>query len=61
MWTLLHAPVISVPGLKGKGGLPLGLSVVGSRYEESKVFRAAQFLADVFAKREVWQPEVGEG
>ncbi|KAK5464698.1 hypothetical protein LTS15_001260 [Exophiala xenobiotica] len=61
MWTLLHAPVINVPGLKGKAGLPLGLSVVGSRYEESKVFRAAQFLADVFCQERSLQPEVVKG
>ncbi|KAJ9503292.1 hypothetical protein H2202_001446 [Exophiala xenobiotica] len=61
MWTLLHAPIINVPGLKGKAGLPLGLSVVGSRYEESKVFRAAQFLADVFCQERSLQPEVVKG
>ena len=29
MWTLLHTPVISLPGLTGPQGLPVGVQAVG--------------------------------
>ena len=29
MWTLLHTPVISLPGLSGPQGLPVGVQAVG--------------------------------
>ncbi|KAE9409771.1 amidase signature enzyme [Gymnopus androsaceus JB14] len=32
MWTALHVPVINIPGFKGSNGLPIGLSLVASRY-----------------------------
>ena len=32
MWTGLHVPMINMPGLASKGGLPIGLSLVGPRY-----------------------------
>lgn len=31
MWTGLHVPMINIPGLSSKGGLPIGLTLVGPR------------------------------
>src|SRR5665811_1529074 len=39
IWTLLHVPCINLPGLKGPGGLPVGIQLVG------KVGRDAELLA----------------
>ena len=34
LWTRLHAPCISLPGLTGPHGLPLGVQLVAPRYSE---------------------------
>jgi len=52
MWTLLQVPVVNVPGLVGPSGLPLGLSLVGRRYEDRKVIAIAELVGAVFSQRE---------
>ncbi|KAK1148064.1 hypothetical protein N8T08_010699 [Aspergillus melleus] len=47
MWTLLHVPVLNIPIAHGENGLPIGLSVVGPRYGDMKVLRAAGLLEEV--------------
>lgn len=53
MWSALHPPCVNVPGLKGTGGLPLGLTVVGARWSDEQVLRTAATLGKVLggAKR----------
>jgi Asp-tRNA(Asn)/Glu-tRNA(Gln) amidotransferase A subunit family amidase len=41
MWTLLHAPCISVPGLTGPAGLPVGVQVVGAPGSDAQTLAAA--------------------
>lgn len=50
IWTVLHNPVINVPGFAGSNNMPIGLSVVGPRFTDEKVIRAAKAIGDVFAK-----------
>lgn len=50
MWTVLHVPVINVPGFIGPNGMPIGLSLVSPRYTERALTRTAQSVAKVFAK-----------
>lgn len=47
MWTALHAPCVGVPGLKGTGDLPIGLTVVGARWADERVLRGAATLGEV--------------
>lgn len=47
LWTLLHAPVVNVPGLNGKHGLPIGISVVGARWTDEEVLRKAKVIGDI--------------
>ncbi|KAH8432911.1 uncharacterized protein LDX57_010543 [Aspergillus melleus] len=47
MWTLLHVPVLNIPIAHGENGLPIGLSMVGPRYGDMKVLRAARLLEEV--------------
>ena len=47
MWTILHVPSVNVPGLKGKDGMPVGLTVVGGRYCDSRVIDAAEEIGKV--------------
>ncbi len=44
VWTLLHVPCVTVPGLTGPGGLPVGLQLVGPRGADRKVLAAAKWL-----------------
>lgn len=48
MWTVLHTPVINVPGFVGPNGMPIGLTLVGPRYSEEALVRTATAVAEVF-------------
>lgn len=52
MWTLLQVPVVNVPGLVGPGGLPVGLSLVGRRYEDRRVIAIADMVGAVLGQSE---------
>jgi Asp-tRNA(Asn)/Glu-tRNA(Gln) amidotransferase A subunit family amidase len=47
MWTALHCPAVNVPGLKGSGALPIGLTVVGGRWCDEQVLRGAAMLGEI--------------
>jgi Asp-tRNA(Asn)/Glu-tRNA(Gln) amidotransferase A subunit family amidase len=49
VWTLLHAPCVSVPIGRGpgrgpKGGLPLGLQVIGRIGDDARTLAAARWI-----------------
>lgn len=44
LWTLLGTPCVSVPGLRGPHGAPLGLQVIGARGADADCLRAAAVL-----------------
>lgn len=48
IWTLLHAPVINVPGFKGESGMPVGLSLLSGRFRDRHLLSVAQAVADLF-------------
>ena len=43
-WTLLHVPCVTVPGLAGPAGLPVGVQLVGPRGADRTVLAAAKWL-----------------
>jgi len=45
VWTLLHAPCVSVPAAKGPHGMPLGLQVVGRIGDDARTLAAARWIA----------------
>ncbi len=45
LWTLMYTPAVTVPGLTGSGGLPVGVQVVGPRWEDDRTLAAAQWVA----------------
>lgn len=45
MWTLLHAPCINLPGFSGPLGLPIGVTLVGSRYADAQLLAVADTIA----------------
>jgi Asp-tRNA(Asn)/Glu-tRNA(Gln) amidotransferase A subunit family amidase len=44
MWTLLHAPCVSVPAGRGPRGLPLGVQVVGRIGDDARVLACAHWI-----------------
>ncbi|BEI85559.1 hypothetical protein CcaverHIS002_0509600 [Cutaneotrichosporon cavernicola] len=51
IWTALRVPVVSLPGLTGPNGMPVGISLVTPRYHEQHLLRVAQSVARVLAPR----------
>lgn len=49
IWTLLHAPCLSVPVTTGPSGLPIGIQLVAPRFGEPKLFPMAEQLAPVLS------------
>jgi Asp-tRNA(Asn)/Glu-tRNA(Gln) amidotransferase A subunit family amidase len=46
LWTLMGLPSITLPLLKGEGGLPLGVQLIGARGDDARLLRTANWLAD---------------
>lgn len=49
MWTLLQVPVVNVPGFYGSANMPVGLSLIGRRYQDRKVIAAAELAGGLFS------------
>jgi Asp-tRNA(Asn)/Glu-tRNA(Gln) amidotransferase A subunit family amidase len=47
LWTLLHAPCATIPGLIGPNRLPVGVQLVGPRYGDALLLAATQAVAGV--------------
>ena len=45
LWTLLHVPCISLPGLTGPHGMPVGIQLIGARYADARLLAVAQTVA----------------
>ncbi len=45
LWTLCGMPALSVPLMHGANGLPLGVQLVGARYDDARLLRTARWLA----------------
>jgi len=57
IWTLMHVPVVNVPGLVGPTGLPVGVSLTARRYEDRKVIAVAGLVSRLFAFRDAMAAE----
>lgn len=51
IWTLLHVPVINVPGLTGPSGLPVGLSLVAPRYRDRQLIEVARAVGSLLGAK----------
>ena len=47
LWTLLHAPCLAIPCIKGPRGLPVGIQLVGPRFADARLLNIAAALAPV--------------
>ena len=50
LWTLLHLPVVAIPGLKTETGLPLGVQAIGPAGADGTTLGAAEFLEGAIAR-----------
>jgi Asp-tRNA(Asn)/Glu-tRNA(Gln) amidotransferase A subunit family amidase len=49
MWTALQVPVVNVPGHTGPAGMPVGLSLVGRRYDDRRAIAAASLAGTLWS------------
>lgn len=56
-WTAMHMPVVNIPGFKGENGLPVGLSVVSSRYRDQHLLRVCREVGKIFEAEGGWKME----
>lgn len=49
MWTALHLPTITMPVLKGRDGMPVGVQVLAPRHADRRLFSIARWAWDVLA------------
>jgi len=50
IWTYCGMPSISLPLLQGKNGLPVGVQLVSSLYDDERLFRNASWLTNKIKK-----------
>ena len=50
IWTFCGMPSISLPLLQGKNGLPVGIQLVSSLYDDERLFRNASWLTSKIKK-----------
>jgi Asp-tRNA(Asn)/Glu-tRNA(Gln) amidotransferase A subunit family amidase len=44
IWTALHTPSITLPTHRGPNNLPVGIQLVGQRYEDDRLLAAARWV-----------------
>ena len=49
MWTLLHAPCVNLPAIRGPHGLPVGVTLAGPRFTDRQLLATAQAVATLLA------------
>jgi Asp-tRNA(Asn)/Glu-tRNA(Gln) amidotransferase A subunit family amidase len=45
LWTLAGLPAVSLPLLKGEGGMPIGVQLVGAFGDDARLLRTANWLS----------------
>ena len=44
IWTILHAPALTLPTHRGPNGLPVGIQLVGQRHDDRRLFACARWV-----------------
>ena len=45
LWTLMHTPAVTVPAFTGAMGLPIGVQVIGRRWDDDRTLAVADWVA----------------
>ena len=46
LWTLMGMPALHLPLMQGEGGMPLGVQLIGQRYNDARLLRTARWLVE---------------
>jgi len=44
IWTILHVPALILPTHRGPNGLPVGIQLIGRRYDDQRLFACARWV-----------------
>jgi Asp-tRNA(Asn)/Glu-tRNA(Gln) amidotransferase A subunit family amidase len=55
IWTLLHTPTVTLPTAVGPNGLPVGIQLIGPRYEDVRLLAISQWIWDKLGIRRPWR------
>ena len=47
IWTILHVPALTLPTHRGPNGLPVGIQLVGQRWQDRALLRCARWIWDI--------------
>ncbi len=50
LWTGLHTPAVTLPGLRGEAGLPVGIQLVAPRFADTALLAAARVVEALLAE-----------
>jgi Asp-tRNA(Asn)/Glu-tRNA(Gln) amidotransferase A subunit family amidase len=53
-WTILHTPVINLPGFQGSNGMPIGPSLTAPRFHDQHLLYVAEPISKLFAEQGGW-------
>jgi Asp-tRNA(Asn)/Glu-tRNA(Gln) amidotransferase A subunit family amidase len=53
IWTILHAPAVSMPTHRGPNRLPVGIQLVAQRHDERRLFACAHWIWQRLGTREM--------
>jgi Asp-tRNA(Asn)/Glu-tRNA(Gln) amidotransferase A subunit family amidase len=45
MWTVLQVPTVGLPGFSGASGMPIGVQLIGPRYEDAALLETAHAVS----------------
>lgn len=54
IWTLLHLPCVNLPAGRGEKGLPIGVQLVGRRFDDAGVLRLARLVEKLRPAQRAW-------
>jgi Asp-tRNA(Asn)/Glu-tRNA(Gln) amidotransferase A subunit family amidase len=55
LWTLLHTPTVTLPTAVGPNGLPVGIQLVGRRYDDERLIAGVKWVFDTLGVRRPWR------
>jgi Asp-tRNA(Asn)/Glu-tRNA(Gln) amidotransferase A subunit family amidase len=61
LWTLLHAPALTLPTGIGPNGLPVGIQLVGRRHDDERLIAASKWIFDALGVRRPWRGHRSHG
>ncbi|KAH6995279.1 amidase signature domain-containing protein [Ilyonectria destructans] len=58
MWTGFHMPVVNVPAFVGANGMPVGISLVASRFRDQQLLRTTKVLGEKLMAQGGWKGQL---